>query len=310
MASAVIVAQMQSYHPSLAEILAEFLNSMIDTELPIDGLLALTEFLELTDVSTKVMLEEQRVERPGNYRSQFQREIDSIQNRLTETNKLALVCQTCIIKAEGTSVMAGRVIKTRPDQSAVPLPQFPNVPGPILSARLHNAVHNALLKVMGERDQSRASFAAADVLHVHELKQERKKTKKLEEELESKRFFGTEQQAQARLRKQRQDSINDDELMSLCQQLSSEIAARTSACLETERLKEMRETERTNEALEKESLQEEIERLKEQLQSERNATATSRRESETWQRSFEELMDIRALNDGEEPVSGNRTSLK
>ena len=267
---------------------------MIDTELPIDALIALTEFLGLTDASTRNLLDD-RAEHQRNYRSQIQSEFESIQSTLYETHKLAEVCQTSIIKAESNSVMADRVIKTIPNHGAETsiAPQVLNIPSAALSSRLHYAVHDALLKVMGERDQARANYIASDVLHVHELQQERKRNKRLEEELEMARAPSSDDKTQARLRKQQQEASNDDELMSLCQQLSSEISARTAASLEIERLKEIRETERANESAEKESLQEEISRLKEQLEAEKNASAMARRTSAKWQKSFEDVMEFR-----------------
>ncbi|KAL7581501.1 hypothetical protein ACA910_022070 [Epithemia clementina (nom. ined.)] len=282
------------YH---AEVVSEFLNSMIDTELPIDGLISLTEFLELTDVSTSNIIGEGS-ERQGSFRSQFQREIDNIQASFVDIDKLTKVCQASIVQAETNSVMADRLLRTKGLRSAEAsnIPQFLNVSSPVLSSRLHNAVHDALMEVMAERDQSRANFAAADVLHVHELQQERKRSKRLAEELEEKKSLLPEDKAQARIRKQQQETNNDNELLSLCQQLSTEIAARTSATLEIERLKDMRKTERSNESAEKEALQEEIRKLKEQLELERNATRTARRASSTWQKSFEEVMDFRADN--------------
>jgi hypothetical protein len=58
---------------------------------------------------------------------------------------------------------------------------------------------------------------------------------------------------------------SDEELIALCQQLSGEISARTSASLEIIRLKEGRSIERTHEASEKEALKDELKRVKERL---------------------------------------------
>lgn len=282
-----------------AEIVAEFLNAMIDTELPIEGLIVLTEFLELTDVSTRAPKGE-RVERQGLYRSQIQREIDMIRASFIEAYKLTGVCQTSLMRAESNTLLADRLLRAKPERSTeTPITHFFNVPSPALSSRLHNAIHDALMDVMAERDQSRAKFFAADELHVRELQQERKKNLLLAEELESKTLAASKTDSNAaavRKRKQEQEANNDTELMMLCQHLSSEIAARTSATLEIERLREMRETERSNEALEKESLQQEIRTLKEQLENERNAAVDAREASSAWQRSFEAVMEFHKEN--------------
>ena len=78
---------------------------MIDVELPIDGLLALIEFLEPTGVSTKVSGDGTKPH-GVEYRSQIERGLDSIRRVLTSTYKLSEICQSDLIRAESSSGVA------------------------------------------------------------------------------------------------------------------------------------------------------------------------------------------------------------
>ena len=159
-----------------------------------------------------------------------------------------------------------------------------------ITEHFHDAMHEALMNVMAERDEAHAQLIATNVLHVHELEQERKKNDRLERKLEAAEArirampsmppllmnFNLnmddklKREAEAKAKslqtyeaQAKQDS--DAELLTLCQQLAGEISAKTAATLEIIRLKESRDIERKNEDAEKQALKAELKRVKELL---------------------------------------------
>jgi uncharacterized protein YPO0396 len=136
---------------------------------------------------------------------------------------------------------------------------------------------------------------AAGVLHVHEMDQQRKIVQRLQlevEALKARPAAGDSSDASDEVRRAaralQQDS--EAELLSLCQQLASEISSRTSASLEIVRLKESRDLERENERAERQALEDELRRTRELLAAERAKLERSRRESSNWKESYEEVL--------------------
>jgi hypothetical protein len=166
-------------------------------------------------------------------------------------------------------------------------------------------MHSAFMKVMEERDEAHAKRVSANVLHVHEMEQQRKKAAHLATQLETVKrmaaatgqLFLSEQEKQEteKLRQFEKNMQQDSEaeLLSLCQQLSSEIASRTSASLEIVRLKESRKIEKEHEAAEKVAMREEITMLREQLAEERRNKDLARQESGSWRQSFEQVVKVK-----------------
>jgi chromosome segregation ATPase len=155
-------------------------------------------------------------------------------------------------------------------------------------------MYNALMKAMEERDMSHAKLAAAEVLHVHELEQQRKLNTRLQAEVEVLRMEKTSSDSdqEKRLHHQMQMQQNsDDELMSLCQQLAGEISARTSASLEVDRLKEGRQIDLEQHQNEIRALQEEIASLRKALDEERTETKSVKSELSRWRRSYEDMVE-------------------
>jgi len=153
---------------------------------------------------------------------------------------------------------------------------------PSVSDQMQQAMHGALVSVMVERDEAHAQLIASNVLHVHELEQERHKNAKLRIEQQWKEerarfqqpnvgnFFHNLHDDKARRDLQAKfdhfENIlgrnSDEELAQTSRQLAEEISAKTSHSLEIVRLKEAREVERSNEAAEKEALKGELLRVK------------------------------------------------
>ena len=221
--------------------------------------------------------------------------------RTSQIFSILSACEGELLRAENreTVFKASTEGSTAPvqsvsDDSSIPKSRLPSLTEPLLphtiTEHFHDAMHEALMNVMAERDEAHAQLIATNVLHVHELEQERKKNYRLERKLEA---------AEARMRamptmppllmnlnlamddklkreadekarslqtyeiQAKQDS--DAELLTLCQQLAGEISAKTAATLEIIRLKESRDVERKNEEAEKQALKAELKRLKEML---------------------------------------------
>lgn len=279
------------------EVISEFFNAMLDSELPIDALSALVEFLDISDASTANLdaleskskddssLEPLRPEPPIKLARQI--------------FQLSKVCRTELLRAQGFSVVAERVAhscaeeQTRAQQET----SGPVVAGSLtplaFSERLQESVQAALLRVMEERDTSHTRLVAAEVLHVHKLEQQRKQNARLEAELQASRSEGNSQNAD-RERQQRHLQMQqsaDEELMSMCQQLSGEISARTEASLEVKRLKESHQIESEQHKNEVQALQEEIVRLRGALESEKSKAQSVSTELSGLRRSYRNIVE-------------------
>jgi len=179
-----------------------------------------------------------------------------------------------------------------------------------ITESLHGALHEALMQIMTERDESHAQLIAASVLHVHELEQERKRVDRLTQQLDATKALAKAAQMQnvagnffadKKLPEQTQSSLrgkmtamqeeamrnSEQDMLNLCQQLASEISAKTSASLEIIRLKESRKIERENEHAEKVALQDELKRCKEQLAAQERQSLEARQEALAWKEAYE-----------------------
>jgi hypothetical protein len=290
----------------VADVVAQFLNSMIDSELPIDGLFLLADFLAITNVSTEsVPLND--IQRGVTVDSDKACNTTTTTTTVTISEKsrrdihsLLSVCQGEILRAETHNSMLEQqqaaetcpVGKSVPSMKASPasmsIVSLLNVSQHLSlvhpndkknSIRFQQAMHAALIKAMEERDESHARLIAAEVLFAHELEQQKKKTNRIEAELLSVRIAavadGKMDARKGQLDIQQTHALNlmqqdsDEELVSLCKQLSEEISARTSSSLEVKRLQESRRLERERENIEKAALIEQIERLQQELARER-----------------------------------------
>lgn len=240
----------------------------------------------------------------------------------TETSRERLIsvlfapsalCEAELLRAEQKSLFAERLanatVSSPPPQSSIDVPPSAihnHALPPSTTARFQEAMHSALMKVMEERDEAHSKMVAAKVIHAHQVKQEQKKANHLATQLElavkkaASSNTGrlrmaaapdTKDQEQLRKYERAMQQNSDEELVSLCQQLAGEISARTSASLEVIRLKESRDIERDQETSEKQALQQELIRVKELLAREKSKAEQGQRESKTWKKSYEEIID-------------------
>jgi hypothetical protein len=284
---------------------------MLDCPLPIDGLAALTDFLRI-DAST-----ENATSPSTGVQNALPADLELANQSLrkqffSEIHSPTVICEAELLRAENESLLAERLanasIPTTPGRSSVGA-SLAMIHEPILPSsttdRFQEAMHSALMKVMEERDEAHAKMVASDVLHVHEMGQQIKKSAHLVTQLDvakrtaaanTNRFRMTEDpkdKERLRLYERAMMQNSDEELVALCQQLAGEISARTSASLETIRLKESRNIERTQEASEKLALKDEVKRVKERFALEQKKAEELKRESERWQHSYEEIIQDR-----------------
>ena len=282
-------------------MISEFLNVLLDSLLPVDSITILSDFLQLTDASTN------HTDRDSTLR---EHPMVSATRREVERNEMAnavlssiSLCENELLRAEKQSLLSERMSKlTSQSDAAAPLSGTLSThvdtdhPRPA-SNLFRDAMHSALMAVMEERDEAHARMLSAEVLHVHEMEQQRKITGNLTAELEllkesvlRKKQSETKNGAETARKVDRQHD-SDAELVSLCQQLAGEISARTSASLEIIRLKEGRKIEQENEAIEKKALKNEISQLRQELARERKRSYLARRESGSWRESFHEAVN-------------------
>lgn len=183
-----------------------------------------------------------------------------------------------------------------------------------ITESLHGAMHGALMRIMTERDESHAQLIAASVLHVHEIEQERKRVDRLTQQLKAsqERLKAAQLQnvtgnffADKRLPEPSRDSAkhrmsavqeqamqnSEQEMLNLCQQLASEISAKTSASLEIIRLKESHKIVQENQQAEKTALQDELKRCKELLALQERKTQEATQAANAWREAFEKAKD-------------------
>jgi hypothetical protein len=295
-------------------VISEFINSMLDCPFPIDGLAALTDFLLINASTQDATSSATGIQKETSADLKLSSQ-SSRQHFVGEIYSPAVICEAELLRAEHQSLLAERLAKasisSRPGYSSAGL-SFATIREPILPSstteRFQDAMHSALMKVMEERDEAHAKMVAADVLHVHEIGQQKKKSAHLVTQLDVaqktaaanvnpiNRFRITEdpkEKERLRMYERAMQQNSDEELVALCQQLGAEISARTSASLETLRLKESRNIEREHEASEKQALKDELKRAKELLALEQGKAEELKRESERWQHSYVDIIQDR-----------------
>jgi len=281
-------------HVIVAEAVSEFINSMLDCPLPIDGLAILVDFLGLPNATSKA---HRGLGRELPETDDYGESLNSAIDEARDPFALSAASDTQLVRAENKALLAGRLAGSSSNAALPAVNSIVNqneLSQPV-SHQFREAMYSALMTVMEERDEAHARMVATTVLHVHEMEQQRKAMRRLSEEFDTfKRQRGSEPSAehgrkQSRAEKQMQQD-SEAELLSLCQQLASEISARTSASLEIVRLKESREAERANEAAERQSLEDELRRTQELLALERSKVERSRKESLRWMQSYEEVV--------------------
>jgi hypothetical protein len=290
---------------------------MLCSSLPVDGCFCLADFLKLPNASTSNCTYERdhvNTTKPV-IKTVADGNINPASVTANDILSLSSLCETELVRAEYQTILAERLLKStrqvnfnRGDITDEPKPTFhAPVSPPSASSQFRDAMHAALMKVMEERDEAHARMVSAEVLHVHEMDQQRKKsahlstqleTMKKREESKGTKFRDEKEKREAETLRTYESSLQHDadaELLSLCQQLAGEISARTSASLEVIRLKENRKIEQKHEEAEKKALRDVVIQLKQQLAEQRKKAELARQESGSWRESFEEVVQIREV---------------
>jgi hypothetical protein len=277
-----------------AEVIAEFFNSMLYCALPIDALAILSDFLQIEsesietldpNLSPALLNQDSSKNRPSGSAGCGDAD-DSLFPLLSKIESELLCVEHDMHVTKQFLALASQ--RNEPVHASDAPPAFHT---------FHEAMHVSLLKVMAERDEAHAKLVAADVMHVHELEQQRKQVQQLTARLEalSKPQTATNAEESGKMqRMQKQMQQNSDvELISLCQQLTGEISARTAASLEVLRLKESRKIERDIEKAEKRALLDELQSLKTELAREKALAKEAQCESQVWKQSYEHVARMR-----------------
>ena len=165
-------------------------------------------------------------------------------------------------------------------------------------------MHNALKSVMTERDEAQASLIASSLLHVHEVERERKhgdlaKKKYLAAEAEAKRlqqgglfadrFKDQRSQEWKEVQRHLEEMVKhaDNEIETLSQQLTKEVADKTSAKLEVYRLRDSMKHLRDSDTAEKQALADELRKAREQLEEYKEKSRSSDEEVKRLKAMFE-----------------------
>ncbi|KAL3924286.1 MAG: hypothetical protein SGILL_001138 [Bacillariaceae sp.] len=316
-------AELRKYQ---CDSIAGFLNSLLECPLPIEALAILSETLGISastmDVSTSDITGKDEVlenltkdlprERPGRIMgllSACQAEMQRIENGIAIRDTNDKQVQLLSMNSSQEPVI---------EQVPTPVCYEPVLP-PSLTNSVHDSVQEALLNMMGERDEANAQLIGANVLHIHSLERERKKIEKLEAEAKMREevakiqaqtdlnqpnianFFGGKPDDRvAKMRKEidlkieafhqvyRSHATTDEEIAQLCTQLSNEISAKTSHALEIKRLKDVGENERKMKDTEKSTLVEELRRTKDRLAAEEAKRAGAQKEADKWKAMYED----------------------
>jgi hypothetical protein len=291
-----------AYFLTVEDIITKFFDALLDCYLPIECLSTLIEFLGMPEATTTGNLVTSHWNNPH---TAIESNIE--ESCLFPSMPLISMAEACLIQAETKALTAEKMATEDANEThsgGIATESTGSVYDfyhPI-SNHFRDAMYSALMTVMEERDEAHARMVAADVMHVHELEQERNVRKHLSYQLQ-RRNAELESLKEA-IKKgnvnsnttskeslpSRADSQTDNELVSLCQQLSAEIASRTSASLEILRLKESRKIERENEAAEREALERELQLAREALAQHKRMLARSQQESTNWKQSYEKAL--------------------
>ena len=178
--------------------------------------------------------------------------------------------------------------------------------------RFQNAMHEALTNVMLERDEAHAHLISANVLHIHELEQEKRKNDRLKigkqvsesvarfkqpnvanlfAKFDPKFDDGKQKQLEAKIEgfERLVKDSGDEALVEITKQLASEVAEKTANALEVTRLKQALELVKANNKSETDALKEELRRMKELVSTEEHDRKTAIRESAHWKSLYESL---------------------
>ena len=240
-----------------------FLNSCVNCAFPPDALVALSDFLQLDANSLGPPETEFPIWWPptarypeNSHRTTWNKIHSQVSNSrvlLDEILRWIRTSQNTVRNEKKTMGVSRDVVDTG----------FSVSPS-IVGETVKGAMHSSLVKLMKERDEYHSKLASTEILHAHERDRRKKQNEVFSKEIARLRENnGSTQNRQATAAAM----TSDEDLLALCQQLSTEIGARTDADLEVSRLKETHKLEIEAERQEKKLLQEKVEQLQLALRS-------------------------------------------
>ena len=306
------------------EILTEFLNSTLNCPLPEEARRAIISFLRIEDYELQGSFASLNLPVNDTIENVAQNVTDSMLTGSETILALTSAVQTEILRAEAKEMLSQREANAKSplqklQQNSSRQPSAPPYLEPLLpstiSDGLRKSLHEALIMVMAERDEAHARMIAASVMHVHEVEQERKKVSVLVEKLMIAQSlaasvtshdiagfvnpFQNNNAVRDKARKESEENLKklsdrmlqntDIELIALCEQLSGEIASKTSKSLEILRLNESRKIEKEYDLAEKQALQAELKRVKEALAVQQAKFEEAQHDTIVWKEAYEEL---------------------
>jgi hypothetical protein len=293
-----------------AVVVSEFLNSIVNSPLPIEGLACVADFLQLSDSSAN----KQTVERtPFNGMKSRQNvppiaELNGIDAEASEFCRVLSLYEAECVNSKHQSALALQMVEKRHStcvhssnlSTATSVDSCLSV---LPSSQFRDGIVNALNRVMEERDSMHSKLVSAEVLHLFEMDEQRKSLAQHSGTLQAKSDGVTPYSTQVGTNNEGGVALNrqdghfhgdaDSELLSLCQQLAGEISARAAADMEVIRLKESRKMEQELEAAEKSSLRMELSLAREQLQLQNEKLEQALHDARIWRESFEEILQFR-----------------
>jgi hypothetical protein len=278
--------------------ISQFFNAILECELTEFGRKLVMDFLGIADVNiTGETSQNEAIHLLGT--PAFDRDdiayFDQIETSLDANDpfSLAAMSEGRLVHAENQALLAERLMALRARNNCLTDTTIVYQP---TSRHFREAMYTSLMQVMEERDEAHARMVASDVIHVHELEQQKKEAQRIQSRLlksvaqaQSKSSSGNKvvPDVHSILHEKEMRLSSDAELASICQQLSTEIASRSSKSLEVLRLKESRKVERENEEAERQKLEEELNRTRALLANEKAKLERSEQEMLSWKQSYE-----------------------
>lgn len=265
--------------------------------MPISGCMAVLEFLDIVDAGV-MPINMDGEETPAAFTGQSLK-LDILKEPADLGPDIVALTSSCLAhlqRAEASGILAqklGQSTERKPQKKVSSIRRSASMPLTVpfleqllpssISKGLRDAMHDALKNVMTERDEAQASLIASSLSHVHEVERERKhgdlaKKKLRAAEAEARRhqqggLFGVDRFKDPRseewkeVQRHLEEMVKnaDNEIESLSQQLTKEVADKTAAKLEAYRLQDSMQLLRASDLAEKQALADELRNAREQL---------------------------------------------
>jgi hypothetical protein len=238
----------------LAEIIEWFFNSLLRCPLPVETLMEISDLLGICASTKNVATGESEIAGPtsdgdtGTEKDALQHDI--FDSKKAESENLSIerpqqifgllsACSTELVRAEtsktrdistaATPTVLPQVLSSENAPAAMNTTVFEPLLPPSVSNGMQQAMHEALVNVMAERDEAHAQLIASNVLHLHELEQERRKNEKLRIEQELKEAREIERENEAAEKKALKDELRRIKALLAKQETKSEDLAKAAA---------------------------------------------------------------------------------